>query len=127
MPTILNIKKSGFPDIEKIYSVESLTDLFEAIEDGLKINPSIHKINVRQNINIDVAKWMNENGFDFYNYSTNGEIRFRGFTKWVYFKNDTPVFFDSACSGTDTPPHTTTFRNSVYVNLKFDYYKKITF
>lgn len=125
--TIIDIKKSGFPKVEKTYNVESLTELFEAIDDALKINPLIELIKVRRSEIIDVQKWKNKYGFDFFNYTDKREIKFRGFTKWVYFKNDMPVFFDDSCSGTDTQPHTATFKSLEYDTLEFDRCEKIRF
>ncbi len=127
MRTILSIEKPGFSDVDTKYNIESLSDLFYSIEDALKINPLIEKIRVIKNEKIDVEEWMFKNGFDFSNYSNKGEIRFRGFVKWVYFKKNVPVFFDSACSGIETPPHTCTFNHDEYKTLDFDRYQKIKF
>ncbi len=128
MKTILDIKKTTHvPVRETIYNVESLSDLFAAIEDALKTNPLVEKIKVRHSESIDVQKWMYKYGFDLYDYASYGEIKFKGFSKWVYFNNDIPVFFDDSCSGIDVPPHTTTFKSNEYDILEFDSYKKIQF
>jgi hypothetical protein len=127
MNTILDIQKSGFPNIEKKYVVETLEELFEAIEDALKINPLIEEIKVKKTDKLNIQDLIYNHGFDFFYYNSDGKIRFRGFTKWVYFKNDNPVFFDSSCSGTDTQPHTSTFRHQSYTTLDFDRCEKIIF
>lgn len=126
MKTILDIQKPGFPSVKKIYKVESPTELFEAIEGALNIDPLIEKIKVQPSDRIHVSEWASKYGFDFSNYFK-GEIKFRGFTRWVYFKDKEPVFFDSYCSGTDTKPHTASFRSSIYLTLEFDECKKIRF
>jgi hypothetical protein len=127
--TILDIapKPKKTQTVDKIYSVKSIYELFGAINDALKINPVIESIQITRNVNIDEVLFNTNHGLNLFNYTNKGEVKFRGFTRWVYFKNDTPIFFDSACSQTDTPPHTATFKSSVYETLEFDRFEKIEF
>lgn len=119
--TVLNIKKSGFPKVEKVFNVKTIEDLFNSINEVLEINPLAETINVKKCVEISgqVNDWKNKYGFDFYNYDK-GIIRFRGYRRWVYFYKSEPVLFDSSCSGTDTKPHTISSRLKEYDTLLFD-------
>jgi hypothetical protein len=115
MKTVLSIKKPAIYDIT--YQINSVDDIFSAIEASLKINPLNDKIRVELSSLINIEAICHVYGFEFIypNY-----IRFTGYKRWVYFKNDTPVFFDDSCIYTDTEPHTASFKKKEYYTLDFD-------
>lgn len=115
MRTVLSIKKPAVYDI--IYRINSVDDIFSAIEASLKINPLNDKIRVELSSKVDVHNLCHIHGLEFIYPNF---IKFTGYVRWVYFKDDTPVFFDDSCIYTDTEPHTAPFKKKEYDTLDFD-------
>lgn len=129
METFLDIAIIQKEPIAKIYKIETLEDVANAIKDSLLTNSTSDFIRVDISKNVDIREWKNRKGIIFRTRGNSSDkyIQFRGFHYWVYFLDDKPVFFDEDCCATDTPPHTSTFRNEIYKTLKFDSYRKISF
>jgi hypothetical protein len=134
MKTVLDIKKKPqYKPNDKEYTINSIDDVFNAIDDTLRINPDSKLINVRFNkefIESQIVELFSKYGFEINNSfypDYKDSIRFRGLTRWVYFKDDKPVHFDSTGSGTDTPSHLCSFPPSIFETLEYDRFEKITY
>jgi hypothetical protein len=111
-----------------IYSLNNIDDIFEAIEDALKINPKCQVIHFKMNDFIHEKRFEIgvKYGFDTFNLSK-GILRFRGYTRWVFFKDNVPVYFTEESSGMEEPPYYSKIKNGIYETLEFDRHEKINF
>lgn len=128
MNTVLDIKKADTNNAIVIYKdVNNIVALFDAVNDTLNINPSANKIRVLKN------NWLSNNinyisniiGFDCSSEADYYDFKFRGYYRWVYFKDGKPIYFDSSCCLTDQPSHKSTYRSKIYETLEFDKYEKV--
>jgi len=118
--------------IEDVFETTTIEGVFQIIQDVLKKNPTQFFINLKVNPEIQKLqkKLEDKHGFDIsYSYSqTTICLRFRGYARWVYFRNGVPVYFTSSCSGIlGKSPHETFGYKSEFSKLKFDDYKRLEF
>ena len=123
MKTILSIQK--IDTSERVYQVNSIDELFDAIDKEIAQNTNASQIKLESLENLDKFYLRDALGFDIYQ-ADRKIIKFRGYKVWAYFKNNEPVFFDFACSGINLAPHIVGGRNKIYDTLDFDRFEKIT-
>lgn len=123
MKTVLDLQK--IDKNERVYDAKTVEEIFEAIEKELSINNQSEYITLLQPLYYKFV-WELEGQYglkvDCFEKKT---IRFRGHTMWVYFCKEKPVYFTTASSGTDTPPHIGSY--SLKVPVEFDKFEKIKF
>ena len=123
METVLNLSKPK-TKIEVVYNIDSIDDLFIKIKYIIKNNQKQNYINIQNYNNLNIKDLIYKYGFNVITYN-NMRIQFKGYTRWVYFKNNKAIRFDNSGSGTDTPSHLCGFIDDTYINLDFDRFEKI--
>jgi hypothetical protein len=119
------------PKEPKVYEANSIEELFDAIYEELTVNPKTETILLKVNsfLYSNLGYLDHDCGFETWGLlgKNIGYLRFKSYSKWVFFKDNVPVYFTDECAGTDHPPHNSVIKKGVYESLDFDRCEKIYF
>ena len=97
--TILDLKRyKELPNADTVYDLDSIDDILLKIQ---KLSNQDLEYLFVKSISKDLRKDL-ENLYGFKIWDN--KIYWTGYSRWVYFLDNVPIYFASSCSQTDTAP-----------------------
>ena len=129
MKNMIEISRWRVPPKLPVYSFSSGEELISIVKEVLSTDRSIKEIKLRTEDYLRIRG--DYNLLCLYGFgdsmSTTTMLALQGYSLWVYFYKDKVVYATDSCSGTETPPHTATFKDKAFTNLQYDFFNKIDF